>query len=175
MIRKAERADIAAVAASYRELFAYEEAHGKQTNWVPGLYPSENTAQTAWKTGTLYVLEENGVLGGSMILNHIQPPEYRMIDWHCTAEAAKVLVLHTLCIAPSQKGKGYGRQCIEFAMQYAAQIGCKAVRLDTWAENHPAASLYEKAGFRLAGTAPMLLQGTIQEQQIFFEREVKTA
>lgn len=174
MIRKAEKGDIAAVSAIYRELFAYEEAHGNQTNWVPGLYPSENTAQTAWEDGTLYVLEESGVLCGSMILNHIQPPEYRMIDWHYPAEAAKVLVLHTLCIAPSQKGKGYGRQCIEFAMRYAAQIGCKAVRLDTWVENRPAAALYGKAGFRLAGTAPMLLQGAIQEQQIFFERKVKT-
>lgn len=60
-------------------------------------------------------------------------------------------------------------------MQYAAKQGCKAVRLDTWAENHPAASLYEKMGFRLAGTAPMLLQGAIHEQQIFFEREVRQA
>lgn len=175
MIRKAEKGDIAAVSASYQELFAYEEAHGNQTNWAPGLYPSESTAQTALEGGTLYVLEEDGVICGSMILNHIQPPEYRLIDWCYTAGDMEVLVLHTLCIPPSQKGKGYGRQFIEFAIRYAAQIGCKVVRLDTWAENHPAASLYEKMGFRLAGTAPMLLQGTIREQQIFFEREVEIA
>lgn len=174
MIRKAEKADIAAVSASYQELFAYEEAHGNQTNWVPGLYPSESTAQAAWEDGTLYVLEESGVICGSMILNHIQPPEYRIINWHYTAEATEVLVLHTLCIPPSRKGKGYGRQFIAFAMRYAAQVGCKTVRLDTWEGNKPAAALYVKTGFRLAGTAPMLLQGAIHEQQIFFERKVET-
>lgn len=172
VIRKAEKDDIATVSASYQELFAYEEVYGNQTNWVPGLYPSASTVQAASEDGTLYVLEEDGVICGSMILNHIQPPEYQLIDWRYTAEAAKVLVLHTLCIPHSQKGKGYGKQFIAFAMQYAAQTDCKTVRLDTWDGNRPAAALYVKMGFRLAGTAIMLLQGTIREQQIFFEREV---
>lgn len=174
MIRKAEKEDIAAVAIGYLELFAYEAKYGSRTNWIPGLYPSESTARMAWKDETLYVLEEDGVICGSMILNRIQPPEYRAVDWRYAAEPTEVLMLHTLCIPPSQKGKGYGRQCIEFAMRHAAQIGCKAVRLDTWAENHPAAALYKKAGLRFAGTAPMLLQGATYEQQVFFEREVET-
>lgn len=63
---------------------------------------------------------------------------------------------------------------VSFALEKAQRLGCKVVRLDTWAENHTAAALYEKMGFRLAGTAPMLLQGAIREQQIFFEREVET-
>lgn len=172
MIRKAEKEDIGAVSASYLELFAYEAIHGSRTNWQPGLYPSETTAQAAFEDGTLYILRDNHVFCGSMILNHIQPPEYGEIPWHYTGDSAEILVLHTLCIPPSQKGKGYGRQLIAFAIQYASQIGCKAVRLDTWVGNHPAAALYEKMGFRLAGTAPMLLQGAIREQQIFFERKV---
>lgn len=173
MIRKAEKGDIAAVSAGYQELFAYEAEHGNQTNWVPGRYPSETTAQAALENGTLYVLEENGAFCGSMILNQLQPPEYRTIDWHYTAEPDQVLVVHTLCIPPSQKGKGYGRQFVRFAMHCAAQTGCKAVRLDTWAGNHPAAALYESLGFRLAGTGIMLLQGMIRERQIYLEYEVK--
>lgn len=173
LIQKAEKNDILAVSESYLELFAYEAEHGSWTNWQSHLYPSKSTAQTAFEKGSLYILKENGILCGSMILNQIQPSEYQMIDWHYPAAASEILVLHTLCIPPSQKGKGYGRQFIEFAIQYAAQMDYKAVRLDTWEENHPAAALYEKMGFRLAGTAPILLQGIIQEQQIFFEREVE--
>lgn len=175
MIKQAERNDIEAVANSYLELFAYEAVHGNQTNWVPGLYPSKSTALTAFEKGSLYVLKEGNTFCGSMILNHIQPAEYKTINWHYQAEATEIFVIHTLCVPPSQKGKGYGKQFINYAMHYAAQKCCKTVRLDTWAENHPAAALYEKLGFRLAGTAPILLQGAIHEQQIFFEREVRQA
>lgn len=171
MIRKAEGKDIAAVANSYEELFAYEAVHGSTTNWLPGKYPAENTAQTALDNGWLYVLEEAG-FGGSMILNQVQPEEYQRIDWQYPADPAQVLVIHTLCIPPAQAGRGYGRQLVRFALKKAQQDGCRVLRLDTWAGNHPAASLYTHLGFRLAGTAPMLLQGLIPEQQVFFERKV---
>lgn len=172
MIQKAEKIDIASVTKSYIELFSYESKHGSYTNWISGLYPSERTAQRAFQDESLYVLKENGLFCGSMILNHIQPTEYQTIYWHYPAKPSEVLVLHTLCIPPFQKGKGYGKQFLNFAMQYASRTGCKVLRLDTWEGNRPAASLYEKMGFRLAGTAPMLLQGAIQEQQIFYERKV---
>ena len=174
MIQKAESIDIAAIATSYLELFAYEAGHKSNTNWLPGLYPSQSIAQAAFNEKTLYVLKENGIFCGSMILNHNQPSEYQAINWHFTAEAEKILVLHTLCIPPSQKGKGYAKQLIAFALQLAAQAGCRGLRLDTWEENLPAAALYRKLGFRLAGTAPILLQGVIPEQQIFFEKEINS-
>lgn len=120
LITKAEKNDVITVSKSYLELFSYETEYGSQTNWVSGLYPSEKTALTAFENRTLYVLKENNVFCGSIILNYVQSPEYQTINW-----------------------------------------------------DYPAAALYNKMGFRLAGTAPMLLQGVIQEQQIFFEYEVK--
>ncbi|MDO4339057.1 MAG: GNAT family N-acetyltransferase [Eubacteriales bacterium] len=173
MIRKATIEDIPAVAQSYQELFRHEAVHGSTTNWAEGLYPTKDTAAQAFDANTLYVLEETGAVYGSVILDQTQPPEYGEIDWAYPAEPAKVVVIHTLCICPSQAGKGYGRQMVSFALEKALQLGCKAVRLDTWEGNHPAASLYESMGFRLAGSAPMCLHGVIQEQQIFLEREVK--
>ncbi len=172
MVRMATIEDIPAVAQSYQELFRYEAAHGSTTNWVDGLYPTKDTAEYAFSTNTLYVLEAAGAVCGSMILDQLQPPEYEKINWAYPAEPTKVLVIHTLCICPSQAGKGYGRQMVSFALEKAQHLGCKAVRLDTWEGNHPAASLYERMGFRLAGSAPMCLHGVIQEQQIFLEREV---
>lgn len=106
MIKKAEQNDIEAVAASYLELFAYEAVHGNNTNWVPGLYPSKNTAQTAFAKGSLYVLQEGSSFCGSMILNQIQPVEYKAIDWCWQADTTEIFVLHTLCIPPSKKERG---------------------------------------------------------------------
>ena len=174
MIRKAEKSDIAAVAESYRELFAYETLHGSTTNWSEGIYPTKGSAEHALDANDLYVLKNEGVLCGSMMLNQLQPVEYENIGWKYSAKNDQVLVIHTLCVCPSQAGRGCGKQMVAFALEEAQRRSCKAVRLDTWAENHPAAALYEKMGFRLAGTAPMLLQGAIREQQIFFEREVET-
>lgn len=173
MVRKATIEDISAVVQSYQELFRYEAVHGSTTNWMDGLYPTKDTAEYAFAANTLYVLEATGAVCGSMILNQIQPHEYEKIDWAYPAEFTEVLVIHTLCICPSQSGKGYGRQIVSFALEKAQQLGYKAVRLDTWEGNHPAASLYESMGFHLAGAAPMCLHGVIQEQQIFLECEVK--
>jgi len=46
---------------------------------------------------------------------------------------------------------GYGRKMVQFAIKYAVQMGGKAIRLDTWAENKPAAELYRSFGFEYAG------------------------
>lgn len=62
---------------------------------------------------------------------------------------------------------------ITFAIQKAEKLQCKTVRLDTWAENKPAASMYRGMGFRLAGSGTMNLHDMIQENQIYFEYEVK--
>lgn len=173
MIRKAEKDDIAAVSASYQALFRYESIHGSTTNWVEGLYPTKNTAEHAFAENMLYVLEVGNTICGSMILNQVQPNEYQRINWQYPAQNQKVMVIHTLCIPPSQAGKGYGRQMVSYALEAARQLGCKVVRLDTWEGNRPAASLYKSMGFRLAGSSPMCLQGLIQEQQIYLEYEVK--
>lgn len=173
MIRQAEIKDLETVAGSYLRLLTYEKEQGGNSNWVLGVYPTKTTAETAIEEQTLYVLEEDGTFCGSMILNKKQPPEYGQISWRYPAADEDVMVIHTLCIPPEQAGKGRATQLVRFALQAARESGCTAIRLDTWAGNRPAAALYEKMGFHLAGTAPILLQGLIPEDQIFFERRTE--
>ena len=161
MIRKATAADIDSVEQSYLQLLDHEALHGGHTNWVRDVYPTRATAEGALSEGTLFVLEEDGVVRGSMILNQTQLPEYAGIDWAYPAQ--QVLVIHTLCISPAQAGRGYGR-----AIQ-----GCQALRLDTYAGNEPAAGLYRGLGFRYAGRAECDFQGLITEPLIFFEHPVE--
>lgn len=172
MIEKGNKSDIEEVYKSYLELFKYEKVYTNHSNWVKGVYPSRETAQHAYDQQSLYVLKENGHICGSMILNEIQPNEYDEINWKYDAKDSQVLVLHTLCISPTCKGKGYGKQFIEYALGYARKNNYKVIRLDTWLGNKPACSLYEKMGFKVAGKGRMVLQGVIEEEQIYFEKEV---
>ena len=81
MIGKAMIEDIDQIENSYTELLTYEKENGTNSNWVLNVYPTRSTAQNAFEEGTLYVLEENGKVCASMILNQTQPKEYAGLDW----------------------------------------------------------------------------------------------
>lgn len=144
MIRKAVESDINAIADTYNELLTYEEKHGSNSNWELGVYPTIKVPQRKIPTGTMYVLEED----------------------------EEILVIHTLCIPPQKAGRGYGQQMVDYAKDFARELGCKAIRIDTYAHNEPAKSLYQKNGFRIAGYHESLLEGLIKEELAFLEYKI---
>lgn len=172
VIRQGRAGDAAAAAAIYEEQLAYERQWGVQTNWVQGVYPTAETAVKASGEGTLYVAESGGSIGGSMILNKIQDPEYEKVRWAYAALPEQVLVIHTLCVAPTAARSGCGRAMVAFAERHAAGSGCAVVRLDTWINNQRARALYTSSGYRLAGTLPAVLSGMIPMELVFFEKKV---
>ena len=101
MIRKAEWKDLDAVEQSYVELLLHEKEHGAYTVWELGVYPTRATAEQALDSGALYVLEQDGALYGSIIIDQVQPGEYGQIEWPSRAEPEEVLVVHLLCVRPS--------------------------------------------------------------------------
>jgi ribosomal protein S18 acetylase RimI-like enzyme len=173
MIRVATNEDISEVAQTYRELLLYEKEHGGHSNWVLDVYPTKTVAEKSHAEGTLHVMEEDGEICASMILNQFQSEGYTQIPWKYPASAKEVLVLHTLCIPPSKAGKGIGKKMVDYALKRAREMDCKVMRLDTHIENVPAAGLYKKLGFQFAGSADVLLEGLIPEKQIFFEKKLE--
>jgi ribosomal protein S18 acetylase RimI-like enzyme len=169
MIRTAKEQDIQAIADTYTELLCYEQEHGKVSNWKLNVYPTIQVPAEKVPTQTMFVLEEQGQICASMVLNQEQAPEYREIGWAFPAPDEKVLVIHTLCVPPSRAKRGYGARMVCFAKQYAAEKGCSAIRLDTFAYNEPAKELYLKNGFCIAGYGTILLQGLIEEDQVYLE------
>ena len=158
---------------SYTELLLHEQRTGiSNTNWVLGVYPCRATAERAFAAKTLYVLEKDGTLCASMILNQNQAEVYSELDWAYPARPEQVLVLHTLCIPPSQAGKGCGTSMVKYAEAKAREMNCSVLRLDTFAGNKPAATLYQKLGYRYAGIRPTLHEGVIPEELIFFEKQI---
>lgn len=172
MIRQANENDIAAIASTYESLLRYEEVHGSQSNWNLGVYPTIEVPKKTVPLGTMIVLEENGEVCASMVLNHDQAVEYADVPWLYPGEDRQVLVVHTLCIPPNKAGKGYGSQMVQYAKAQADAMRCSVVRIDTYAHNEPAKCLYQKHGFRIAGYGESLLEGLIPEEMVYLEWRV---
>lgn len=171
-IRKAVYADIDAVERQYDELLNYEKEHGSSTNWKQGIYPTRSVAEKGVKEASLYVMEEDEVICASMLLNHEQLDIYASVPWKYHADPERVLSIHTLCVPPSQAGRGRGTQMVTFAMEEAQRRGCRVIRIDTWEKNEPAARLYCRLGFCDAGKAEVVFGGVISETLIFFEKKI---
>lgn len=122
VIRKANEEDITAIVETYRELLIYEQQFGSNSNWKLDVYPTSVVPKSKIPTGTMYVLEENGEVCASMVLNHEQADEYAEIEWQYPGGKEDVLVIHTLCIPPRKAGHGYGHQMVEYAKHYAEKM-----------------------------------------------------
>ena len=171
MIRQAVWPDLDSIEAGYREHFLYEKEHGAFTVFREGVYPTRKDAEKALKKNSLYIYEENGNTAGSMILDGEQPEEYKEINWPCRTPAEKVMVIHLIMVHPGMGKKGIGSSLVNYALEIAGLHSCKAVRLDTGAQNIPAVSLYKKLGFEIAGTSAMKVGGRISHNEhLFFEK-----
>lgn len=130
-IRKANANDIDAVERIYNEIHQAEQKGEAHIGWEMGVYPVRKTAEDALKRGDLFVLEEDGVIIGSGIINRDQVDVYADAHWRYKADPSEVMVLHTLVIDPGKKGKGYGSAFIKFYEDYALKNHCKYLRIDT--------------------------------------------
>lgn len=173
MVRKAVLADLGKIENNYTELFDYEKENGAFTAWIPGIYPTKDTAQKALLDASLYVVEQNDEICASMILNHVQPKEYEKINWRYKVIREEVLVIHLLCVTPSKSGTGLGTEMLQFAIREGKKQNCKVIRLDTGLQNKPAIALYTKLGFQLAGTDSITIGGMIEHSNhLFFELKI---
>ncbi len=172
IIRLAKAEDIDKVEESYKELLTYEKERGGYSQWVLGVYPTREIAQNAYKSNTLYVLEDKGQVCASAILNQEQAPHYKQIKWKYPAFDNEVLVIHTLCVPPSKSGKGYGKAMFKFAVDKARTMECKVLRLDTYKGNEPAKALYTGLGCAISGDLEVLHQGVIKTTLTHLEIKV---
>ena len=100
-IRKAEAGDAAAVAAIYARTIEADLAGEKQVGWVPGVYPTIEDARAALARDDLFVLERDGRVVASAIINQRQVDAYAGAAWQYPADPQQVMVLHTLCVDPA--------------------------------------------------------------------------
>jgi ribosomal protein S18 acetylase RimI-like enzyme len=170
MIRQAQVSDIDAIAATYKELFDYEDKNGSTTNWRRESYPTKEVPQHYVQLGQMFVFEKDMAILASMLLNHQQGPGYESAAWSYPAKTDEVLVIHTLVVTPSTSHSGLGSQMLDFAEHWGTNHGCRSIRIDTWIDNKPAKAFYLHHGFHIVGKAHVLHWGVIDEDQIFLEK-----
>ncbi|MEQ9464153.1 MAG: GNAT family N-acetyltransferase [Haliea sp.] len=111
-------------------------------------YPDRETVSTAIDNQTLHLIEQAGSVVVGAGLDTEQPPEYRLCAWHCGSPA---LVVHHLFVHPDHWRNGYASHFMNFVEKHAKSSGLASVRLDAYAGNPAALSLYQARGYSEVG------------------------
>lgn len=173
MIRKAKEKDILSIEKIYLSIHEREQAGLAQIGWLPGIYPTMDTARMALDRNDLYVYEdENGMIVASAIINQIQVPEYKLGDWENEVDNDEIMVLHTLVVDPYISSKGIGTQMVSFYEKMAREQRCKALRMDTNAINEVARSFYKKKGYKEIGIVPCVFNNIPNVQLVLLEKSL---
>ena len=172
-IRKGTLEDIPQIAAIYDKLHTEEEEGRAVIGWIRGVYPTEQTALDSLNAGTLFVLEEDGVVMAAAKIDQNQVPEYANAPWrYPDVPDEQVMVLHTLVVDPGQAGKGCGTRFVQFYEQYAREHGCPYLRMDTNERNAAARRLYARLGYWEAGIVPCDFNGIPGVQLVCLEKKL---
>jgi ribosomal protein S18 acetylase RimI-like enzyme len=120
-------------------------------------YPDQAVITGDIAAGSLYVAGVSSQIAGIIVLNEWQPKEYEAVAWQYTEPP--VLVVHRLCVDPAFQGRGVATQLMDFAERHAAVSGYHTLRFDTFSQNRPALNLYQRLGYRQAGTVQFIPRG----------------
>lgn len=172
MIRKAVHTDLDGVVAVYNEIIQLQEEGAITVGWIRGVYPTRATAEEALRRKDLFVMEKDGVILGSAIINQIQVDVYAEAKWRHEVDDEKVCVLHTLTISPRAGKRGLGKQFVEFYERYALEHGCCALRMDTNGRNHVARKLYKKLGYEEIDIVPTVYNGIPDVNLVLLEKQL---
>ena len=159
MIRPAQPQDIDGVVKIYDAILLGQEQGQRTVGWQRGVYPTRQTALNALAAGDLFVLEQDGGIVASCRINQHQEDSYSGLQWQHPAPDDRVMVLHTLTVAPWAEGKGHARAFVDFYEQHALKNGCPYLRMDTNANNAVARALYKKLGYTESGIVPTEFNG----------------
>lgn len=173
IIRRATPSDLDAIESIYNKILSKEEESGKvTTGWERGIYPKRETAEAALKRNDIFVMEDEGAIVGSGIINKEQVDVYEKAKWKYKAEDSEVMVLHTLVIDPNKSGKGYGKKFVEFYEDHARTNGCKYLRIDTNEKNKVARNFYKNLNFNEIDCIPCIFNGLQGVNLILIEKKL---
>ena len=148
---RATRDDTAAAADLYRRIRAHLAANIDYPRWVDEGRPAPDTVAAWIVAGELFIAFDGEQCVGVVALNHAAPQGYADAAWAVEAEPEEVLLIHALGVDPERPRQGIARFLVDGALAVAREMGCRAVRLDTYVDNAPARELYARHGFTNLG------------------------
>ncbi len=113
-------------------------------------YPSVEAFEKDIERGELFKLIHEERIIGTIVLSDIKDEEYLDINW--TGDSGRQLYIHRLAIHPEYQGNGYARTLMDFAENFAKELGFSWMRLDTFSQNKRNQKFYLARGFRQVGS-----------------------
>ncbi|MBO0962785.1 GNAT family N-acetyltransferase [Neobacillus sp. MM2021_6] len=113
------------------------------------LYPNRFIIKTDIKNGHLFGLSADKKILGAVVVDTNESKKYQELKWE--DEDGRPLLIHRLAVHPDYQGKGYGKQLLQFAEDYAHRNGYSSIRLDVFSLNSGAVKMYERAGYQERG------------------------
>jgi len=108
-------------------------------------YPSAEVFEKDIDRNELYVLVIDTKIIGAIVISTRVDAEYKPVKWLTKNE--NNIYIHRLAVAPSEQGKGYAQQLMDFAEKHAKTNGFQSVRLDTFSQNKRNNRFYEQRGY----------------------------
>ena len=172
-IRRATPEDMDQIVSIYDRIHDEEETGSVTIGWDRAIYPTRKTAEDSLMRNDLFVMEEEGVIIASAIINQVQVPEYSLAAWKHEAPEDEVMVLHTLTVDPSRKAKGYGKAFVACYEEYAREHNCCYLRLDTNFINTRARKMYAGLGYEEIGIVNCVFNGIEGVRLVCLEKYLK--
>lgn len=157
-IRKGLISDIDNIENLYNNLNDYLETNINYPGWIKHVYPTRDTAIKGIEEESLFILEDNSIILGSVILNHKAEDAYSEVKWKIDTDYNNIIVVHTLVTNPDFINQGVASELMNFAKKYSSALNMKSIRLDVSINNTAAISLYEKHGYQYIGTVDLGLE-----------------
>lgn len=112
-------------------------------------YPNKSVFENDVSRDELYVLEENAIVIGCIVISTLMDEEYIPISW--LTENKNNIYIHRLAIHPKNQSQGYAQKLMDFSENFAVKNKYVSVRLDTFSQNVRNQKFYEKRGYKRLG------------------------
>ena len=117
-------------------------------------YPTEEVFLADMKLGESFVVEEDGRVVGTFMASFREDPTYRVIVGGGWQYEGVYAVIHRVAMDNRVKGMGFGSRIVEFMTDRCLnrEEPVYVLRGDTHRDNRSMQRLFEKNGYRHAGT-----------------------
>lgn len=105
-------------------------------------YPSKEILKKDIDLQQIWKLEIDNSIIGVVVLTEIEDLEYKSVKW--LTKNNHNLYIHRLAVDPSFQSKGYAKQLMDFAENYAQENNYNSIRLDTFSKNSINNNFYQK-------------------------------
>lgn len=104
-------------------------------------YPSKEILKNDIKLEQIWKLEKQNKVVGIIVLSEIEDEEYKNVKW--LTQNSKNIYVHRLAVHPNFQGKGFAKELMNFAENFAQTNNYDSIRLDTFSQNKKNQKFYE--------------------------------